>query len=111
MGNLVDVDAALEELGLDKEDFVEFSQDLKEFSEENIPKIDECIKNSDYQALKEAAHSIKGAMANLRFVEVASIAYKLETIGHDGSGMEDAAGIFDQLKQCIADSFAEIDKL
>ena len=111
MGIYIDFEGAIEELGLDKEDFIEFSQDLKEFVEESLPQLTTSIQDMDYPSIREHAHSIKGAMANLRFIKVADIAYSLEKIGSSGEGGEQAPGLLEEMKIAIDKSFEEVGTL
>jgi HPt (histidine-containing phosphotransfer) domain-containing protein len=108
MGQLVEVDQALEELGLEMEDFVDFLQDLKEFVAESIPLLNDAIVQSDYSAVREHSHSMKGALANLRFVEAAKIAYEIEKIGSTEENISEADAQCKALEKCIEESFTEV---
>jgi HPt (histidine-containing phosphotransfer) domain-containing protein len=107
MGQLVHVDAALEELGLELEDFVEFLGDLKEFIDEALPQLKSAIDSKTFVDVREHAHSIKGAVANLRFVAAAEIAHKLEKMGLN-SVDEGLVNSYEDLVTCLDASFAEV---
>ena len=104
---LVDVNSALEELGLDKEDFDEFVDDLKAFLEEGMPALKGAIESEDFTEVRAQAHAIKGALANLRFVQSADVAKKLEEMGRTSTdnGM---ASSYAELEKSLADSYAEL---
>lgn len=107
MGTYVDMDSAIEELGLDKEDFIEFTGDLKEFLDESIPELESVVSSMDFVGIKEKAHAIKGAMANLRFVKAADVAMFLETAGRN-SDPADVPEKLAELKATIEASFSEL---
>ena len=104
---LVDVNAALEELGLDLEDFVDFMDDLKEFLDEAMPNLKTVCESKDFGEISAQAHAIKGALANLRFVHSADIAKKLEFRGRESQD-DNLLGLHADLEKSLADSFEEI---
>lgn len=110
MSNYVDMQSALDELGLDQEDFIEFTGDLKEFLDETMPELEQIVASMNYQGLKEKAHAVKGAVANLRFVKAAEVAYFLETAGRNESS-EQVPEKFEELKEVLKLSFEEIQNL
>jgi HPt (histidine-containing phosphotransfer) domain-containing protein len=104
---LVDVEAALEELGLDKDDFMEFVGDLKEFVSETLPQLDSAQVSDNKIQIRELAHSIKGAVANLRFLKAAEVAQEIERIGA-GVKTGDVAPLIQELKSILESSYAEL---
>lgn len=105
--NLVRVEEALNDLGLDREVFMEFLEDLKEFLDESIPQLDSAIDIKSFPEIRSHAHTIKGALANLRFVAAAKVAHDLENQGLnfvDEKLDENLAKLKDTLKK----SFIEV---
>ncbi len=104
---LVDVNAALEELGLEKDDFIEFMGDLNEFLEEGMPALKGAIDSEDFVEIRAQAHAIKGALANLRFIAGAAVAKKLEDQGMRAVN-ENLMSDFLELEKTLSDSFLEL---
>lgn len=65
-------------LGLDEEDFNELLEIFTDTSFTDIQKIELGLKENNADPVAQAAHSIKGASANLGFQEIASIAQDIE---------------------------------
>ena len=107
MGKLVLIQQALDDLGLEKEDFIEIVQELKSFTKKTLPKLKVAISTGNFNDLEKIAHSIKGSFKNLRFIEVGKIAENLEIIG-SGSLKKDPVELFNQLEKSIEASFAEV---
>jgi two-component system sensor histidine kinase/response regulator len=61
-------------------------------AEARMAKIDQAIKQEDFRALEEAAHSLKGAAANIGAREMAQLCEQLETQGELGD-IDDASEI------------------
>lgn len=110
MSKLVDNERAIDELGLDLADFIEFMGDLKEFFDECVPELGAYVEAKDFDGIKDRAHAIKGAAANLRFVGVADIAFFLEKAGKESNpdGIEEK---FKELAECVTLSFEEVKDL
>ena len=107
MANLVDVNSAIEELGLELEEFHEFIGDLKEFTDKMVPLLAKAIQSKDFQQIKDKSHAIKGALANLRFVAAAEIAFELESCGKNALD-DDLQGRFNRFDTCLKASYQEI---
>ena len=107
MAKLVDVNAAIEDLGLEIEEFHDFVGDLKEFTNEMVPILAEAVQAKDFLQIKDNSHAIKGALANLRFVAAAEIAFGLETCGKNALD-DELQDRFDQLDSCLKASYQEI---
>lgn len=107
MSDLVDMKNALNELGLDKADFIEFTQDLKVYLDETLPHLEQIVMSMDFKGIKEQSHAIKGAVANLRFIKAAEVAFFLETAGRNQSS-DQVAEKFNELKDVLNASFLEI---
>jgi HPt (histidine-containing phosphotransfer) domain-containing protein len=104
---LVHIEEALDELGLDREDFMEFLEDLEEFLDESIPQLEESIANRNFSEIRSNAHAVKGALANLRFVPAAKIAHDLEKQGLN-SVEDDLDSNIISLKDVLKKSFVEV---
>jgi HPt (histidine-containing phosphotransfer) domain-containing protein len=108
MSQMVKVDEALDELGLDLEDFVEFVEELRSFAAEALPELKKAVSTRNFIEIRAQAHALKGALANLRFVDAAQYAYALEM---DGKNSQDAD--LDQhltdFEDMLKKSFAEWD--
>ncbi len=99
MSNLIDLDDAIENLGLDKEDFLELANDLKEFTDETIPKLKIAIESNNLDDLNHLAHAVKGALLNLRFKTAGNIALQLERIGKGDSSENPAPLLSDFIEK------------
>lgn len=110
MSKLVDNERAIVELGLDLGEFIEFIGDLKEFFDECVPELGAYVEAKDFDGIKDRAHAINGAAANLRFVGVADIAFLLEKAGKESNpdGIEEK---FKELAECVTLSFEEVKDL
>ena len=107
MDNLVRVEEALNELGLDREDFMEFLEDLENFLEESVPQLGSAIDIKSFPEIRSHAHAIKGALANLRFVAAARVAHDLENQGLN-SVDEELDENLAKLKDVLEKSFTEV---
>ena len=65
-------------LGLDEEDFNELLEIFTDTSLTDIEKIEVGLKENNADTVAKAAHSIKGASANLGFKKIASVAQDIE---------------------------------
>ena len=66
------------ELGLEEDEFVEIVEIFIETAAQDITKLREAITAQDFEALTEAAHSLKGSAGNLGFNEIYSLSKKIE---------------------------------
>lgn len=72
-------------LGLDEEDLNELLEIFTATSFSDIGKINFGLKENDAQKVAQAAHSIKGASANLGFGEIAALSKEIEMIAKEGN--------------------------
>ncbi|MFC2088869.1 Hpt domain-containing protein [Calditrichota bacterium] len=63
--NFISWEESVARVGGDEEFLLELLTDLKEMVEENLPKLKDSLKNSDFSDIKAIAHSMKGASGNL----------------------------------------------
>lgn len=105
----IDLDEAINELGLQAMELPEFLEDLRSYCGERIPLIKEMIEKGQSKLLYEEAHALKGALRNLRFQEAGNLAYALEGLGKSQS-LEGAKELLGQLEKSLAQSFALADE-
>ncbi len=73
------IEEVAEERGLDAQDVIEFLHDFVEFTENSdLPALKEALTRSDHAAVRERAHSIKGAAVNLKLDQIAALALEME---------------------------------
>ena len=73
------------DLGLEQEEFSELLAIFIETSEADLVKIREGIDNKEADQVADAAHSIKGASANLGFMDISSEAKMIEQKARDNT--------------------------
>lgn len=73
-----------EDLGLEKDEFLEIATLYVETSYADFKKIQTAIHEDNAQIVFEAAHSIKGASGNLGFMKAYEAAGKIEFEAHQG---------------------------
>ena len=107
MAVLVDTQAAVDELGIDLSDFMELCGELKDFIATTIPQLKKADEDDDKKSLEEVAHSLKGALKNLRFIQGGDLGETLEKIG---AGRDDssAADVLENLKVTLDNSIKEL---
>ncbi|SLM27642.1 putative Hpt domain protein [Desulfamplus magnetovallimortis] len=66
------------DIGIDIEDFIELAEMLVDVSLNDLSNFEKGISSGDLQASAMSAHSIKGASANLGFMEISKAAATLE---------------------------------
>jgi len=67
-----------EEIGFDKEAYLELIELFINTTTSDIDKLKTAINNSDFNAAEKAAHSIKGAASSLGLAEISDEAKKIE---------------------------------
>lgn len=85
------------ELGLEQEEYSELLAIFIETSKADIIKIQEGINDRSAEQVADAAHSIKGAAANLGFTEISSDAKSIEQGAHDNN-LDDLADFIKKIK-------------
>jgi len=71
-----DTTRSKEEFDMDDEEIKDFIVELKEQVIEELPQIEEYIKNKDYMNLKSSVHKIKGSAVNLAEGGIAEALYE-----------------------------------
>lgn len=79
-----DINKALEMVDGDKEFLKELIEIFNSDYPQKLSKISRAIKEKDFKALDEAAHSLKGAAGNLFLTKVYELALELEKRGKEG---------------------------
>ncbi len=98
----MDFESIATNLGLDKEDLDELLEIFTTTSFSDIEKINFGLKENNAQQVSQAAHSIKGASANLGFEEIASLSKDIEMAAKEGNieGLKEKADIIvEELKK------------
>ncbi len=80
----IDVDDALERAGGDREFLKELMEIFLEDVPERLGEIKVAVASRDGEAMARAAHSVKGAAANLSANAVREAAFHIEQAGRDG---------------------------
>ena len=89
------------ELGLEQEEFSELLTLFIETSESDLLKIQEGINNGETEQVADAAHSIKGASANLGFMDISSDAKSIEQAVHNNH-LEDLIENIKKIRERLA---------
>ncbi len=78
-------------LGLEKEDYLELVELLIASGEEDINRLKEAVAINDPDGAAKAAHSLKGAAANLGLTDLSEIARQAEMQAREGvlAGVEE----------------------
>ncbi len=96
----VNIEAALERCGGDREFLDEMLNEFLEFSRTQIVQLTEAIEKSDLPVMTREAHSIKGAAANLGIDDLSKTALELELLGKQEQ-LEGAKDLLDKLNEQI----------
>ncbi len=104
---LVDKKAALDELGIELEDYLELVTELRKFADSTLPKLGEQIQSAHWEEVEETAHSLKGAFRNLRFIKAARLAENLEVAGRE-SGTGQPQEDFNNLREVLEESLVQL---
>jgi HPt (histidine-containing phosphotransfer) domain-containing protein len=83
MGGIMNIKQLALELGLEQDEFSELLAIFIETSESDLLKIQEGVSNGEAEQVADAAHSIKGASANLGFIDISSDAKSIEQEAHN----------------------------
>lgn len=88
--SVVDLTEGLARAGDDREFFKELLEMFLEDAASKLEEIRKSVASGDAQTLASAAHSVKGAAANLAAHPVREVALRLETAGREGraNGLE-----------------------
>ncbi len=104
---LVDLRGALDELGLEESEFRELVGDLREYVDSTLPKLEQAIQSENRQEIRDLAHSLKGALNNMRFNRAGSIAQELEK-GFGESSTASLNSLFSEFVAVLKDSFSQM---
>ncbi len=85
-------------LGIDTEDFIELVELFITTTRSDMDKIRRAMDGNNPSDAAAAAHSIKGAAANLGYGEMAEITKTMESLGKDGS-LEGFEGYLSELDE------------
>jgi len=106
-GVSMDFDVLASRLGIDREDFIELAELFVTTTQGDMDKIRQAMAIENPSDAAAAAHSIKGAAANMGFENMADLAKKMEFQGKDGSldgfdtDMDDMGEMLQELKDFL----------
>ena len=84
-GGIMSLKELAQELGLEPDEIRELLAIFIETSESDIDRLQQAIVEGDAKRVADAAHSIKGASANLGFIDISSVAKNLEQNARENS--------------------------
>jgi HPt (histidine-containing phosphotransfer) domain-containing protein len=83
---MISIDKVAAEQGLDPEDVIELLEDFLHYTEtEDLVGLHEAFARGEVEAMRDRAHSIKGAALNLKLADIADCAKKIETACETGN--------------------------
>ncbi|PKP57109.1 hypothetical protein CVT91_11420 [Candidatus Atribacteria bacterium HGW-Atribacteria-1] len=91
-------DKALEMVDGDKEFLKELVEIFISDYPQKLTKIYQAIKEKDFKAISEAAHSLKGASGNLSLARVYKLSFELEKMAKDRV-LKDIGKVYQDLKE------------
>lgn len=103
---LVDVDEAMTDLEISFEEYIEMVEDLQSYLGEYYDELEVLIERDNKSGVEEVAHTLKGALQNLRFIVAADVAQRLEK--YKLSGEDDPSALLRELKQIVKRSITAI---
>ena len=98
------------ELGMEQDEMSELLVIFIESSESDLVKLQQALIEGDAKQVADAAHSIKGASANLGFMDIFSVAKNLEQKARENSleGLADEVHILKDRLSLITKSIDDI---
>jgi PAS domain S-box-containing protein len=107
---VVDIDAALEELGVGRESVLRVLGKFRDKYRDIVPEFRALADAGDWQAFHDLAHSLKGSAGQLRINAVQKAAYFLETASKTGEvKQEDIQEGLSGLERTIAEMVRELE--
>ncbi len=106
----MDIKEIAEELGLEEDEFMELIDLFIETSAKDIDRLESAIMNEDPEGIVIAAHSLKGASANLGLMDFSETAKTIEFKGRNNNfnKLDDEVALLKTKLQQIAAEPAEI---
>ncbi len=95
---ILNEDLALERLAGDREMLTMLQEMILQEAPAMVEAVILAVNDQDAPALRQAAHSLKGSMAQLGAERVADLSYKLEQMGAD-SNLNESAAALDRLRE------------
>jgi len=102
----MNINELAENLGLEPDEYMEILELLVDSGKTDIASLEQAIAANDTEGVVKAAHSIKGASANLGLVDLSETARKIEFKGRE----QDLAGIGEKM-QALKAKFAPVVEL
>jgi HPt (histidine-containing phosphotransfer) domain-containing protein len=108
---MISIDKMAEEQGLDREDVIELLEDFLDYTQaQDLVSLQEAFARGDSGAVRERAHSIKGAALNLKLSAIADCAKKIETTCDTGN-LEGVHDLIQALVEHVKALPAELDEV
>ena len=110
LGQVIDVDRALEQMDGDRELLVEVADIFMQDCPKMMSGIGDALTSADAEALTRAAHALKGCVGNFGAREASEAALTLEELGRRGS-LEGGREIFRELTariECVKNDLAGV---
>ena len=108
--NVIDWDSALEQCSGDKLFVQELLVDLLGEARSHVNSIKKSLERGDMLGVQHAAHSIKGAAANLMCHRLRIVALYMETEGKTGTQLESGSSKLISLKSCLYEAFKVLEQ-
>ncbi len=91
-------------LGLDKEDYLELLELMVSSGGEDLDRLQSALETGDAETAAKAAHSLKGATANLGLTDLSEVAKEVELSAKSGTlqGLTEKVEILGQKLQELA---------
>ncbi len=107
---MISIDKIASEQGLDREDIIELLEDFLHYTEtEDLVALQEALARGDREAMRDHAHSIKGAALNLKLSAIADCARQIET-SCDAGDVEGIPGLVEALVAYVKALPGELDE-
>lgn len=107
---MISIDQLAAEQGLDREDVIELLEDFLEYTEtEDLVGLQDAFARNEFDAVRERAHSIKGAALNLKLTDVADCARKIE-VACDAGTLDGIGDLVQTLAAHIKELPAQIEQ-
>ncbi|RLF58652.1 MAG: hypothetical protein DRN37_04755 [Thermoplasmata archaeon] len=81
----MNINQLADNLGLEPDEYMEILELLVDSGKADIASLEKAIADSDAEGVVKAAHSLKGASANLGLTDLSEAAKEIEFKGRDGN--------------------------
>lgn len=98
MAESFNIDLAVEELELDREDVVELLGNFRDYLKEELPKLVTACESGNMEDARGLSHAMKGSSGNLRVNGIYDITLQMQKASEDGD-QETVMSLLDKLKK------------